>query len=182
MDALTLLQTRQSDPRLISPGPTAEQLEIIKRAAIKVPDHGCIAPWRFIVVEGDARNKLGDIYHQAAVAENQDDRTIERAKELPLRSPMMIIAIADVTENPKVPRIEQVQSAGCAVLAMQQAAFAQGLGGIWRTGYFAQSPAVKAALGCKEDDEIVGYLYLGTPEVDIKKPIRHKPETFFENL
>ena len=91
MDALTLLQTRQSDPRLTAPGPTAEQLEIIKRAAIKVPDHGCIAPWRFIVVEGDARNKLGDIYHQAAVAENQDDRTIERAKELPLRSPMMII-------------------------------------------------------------------------------------------
>ena len=58
MDALTLLQTRQSDPRLTAPGPTAEQLEIIKRAAISA-DHGCIAPWQFIVVEGDARNKLG---------------------------------------------------------------------------------------------------------------------------
>ncbi|EWH07074.1 nitroreductase [Pseudoalteromonas lipolytica SCSIO 04301] len=182
MDALTLLQTRQSDPRLISPGPTEEQLSIIQRAAIKVPDHGCIAPWRFIVVEGEARHKLGEIYHQAAIEEQQDDRVIERAKELPLRAPMVIIAIADVKENPKVPRIEQVQSAGCAVLAMQQAAFAQGLGGIWRTGYFAQSPAVKHALGCKSEDEIVGYLYIGTPEVDIKKPIRHKPDTFFEKL
>lgn len=182
MDALTLLQTRQSDPRLIAPGPSEEQLEIIQRAAIKVPDHGCLAPWRFIVVEGDARHRLGDIYHQAAVAENQDERTVNRAKELPLRAPMIIIAIADVKENPKVPRIEQVQSAGCAVLAMQQAAFAQGLGGIWRTGYFAQSESVKKALNCKIDDEIVGFLYLGTPEVDIKKPIRHKPDTFFERL
>ncbi len=182
MDALTLLQTRQSDPRLIAPGPTAEQLEIIKRAAIKVPDHGCIAPWRFIIVQGDARNKLGQIYYQAAISENQDERTVERAKELPLRSPMLIIAIADIKHNPKVPRIEQVQSAGCAVFAMQQAAYAQGLGGIWRTGYFAQSPTVKAALGCKDDDEIVGFLYLGTPEIDIKKALRHKPETFFENL
>lgn len=182
MDALTLLQTRQSDPRLVTPGPTDEQLDIIKRAALKVPDHGCIAPWRFIVVEGDARNKLGEIYYQAAVAENQDERVIERAKQLPLRSPMMIIAIASVKENPKVPRIEQVQSAGCSVFAMQQAAFAQGLGGIWRTGYFAQSPKVKQALGCNEQDEIVGFLYLGTPEVECKKPVRHQATDFFETL
>ncbi|WOC24736.1 NAD(P)H nitroreductase [Pseudoalteromonas sp. N1230-9] len=182
MDALTLLQTRQSDPRLVAPGPSQEQLSIIKRAALKVPDHGCIAPWRFIVAQGEALHKLGEIYHQAAVAEQQDARTIERAKSLPLRAPMVIIAIANVVDNLKVPRIEQVQSAGCSVLTMQQAAFAQGLGGIWRTGYFAQSPFVKSALGCKEEDEIVGFLYLGTPEVDCKKPVRHEPSRFFENL
>lgn len=59
---------------------------------------------------------------------------------------MIVIAIAKYQEHPKVPRIEQVQSAGCSVLAMQQAAFAQGLGGVWRTGYFAQSAAVKKRL------------------------------------
>ncbi|WP_350585438.1 NAD(P)H nitroreductase [Pseudoalteromonas sp. RB2-MNA-CIBAN-0110] len=182
MNAIELLLTRQSDSKLTEPGPTPEQLDIIKQAALRVPDHGCIAPWQFIVAQGDARNKLGEIYHQSAVAEQQEEKVINRAKELPLRAPMIVIAIAKYQERPKVPRIEQVQSAGCSVLAMQQAAFAQGLGGVWRTGYFAQSSAVKKALNLHEQDEIVGYLYIGTPEVDCKKSPRHKPEHYFSNL
>ncbi|KPH64301.1 nitroreductase [Pseudoalteromonas porphyrae] len=182
MDAIELLLTRQSDPRLIAPGPNDDQLSIIKQAALRVPDHGCIAPWQFIVVEGEGRERLGEIYHQSAIAEQQDEKVINRAKELPLRAPMIIIAIAKYQAHPKVPRVEQVQSAGCAVLAMQQAAFAQGLGGVWRTGYFAQSDAVKGALSLTREDEIVGYLYLGTPAVDCKKSVRHSPEHFFTNL
>ena len=182
MDAIELLLTRQSDPRLIAPAPNNSQLDIIKQAALRVPDHGCLAPWQFIVVAEDARERLGEIYYQSAVAEQQDEKVINRAKELPLRAPMIIIAIAKYQAHPKVPRIEQVQSAGCAVLAMQQAAFAQGMGGVWRTGYFAQSEAVKAALKLDNEDEIVGYLYLGTPEVDCKKAVRHSPEHFFTNL
>jgi nitroreductase len=95
---------------------------------------------------------------------------------------MIIITIAKYQPHPKVPRIEQVQSAGCSVLAMQQAAFAQGLGGIWRTGCFAQSAAVKAFLNLDSQDEIVGYLYLGTPAVDFKRSSRHKIEDFFSYL
>jgi len=182
MDAIELLLTRQSDSKLTEPGPSIEQLNIIKQAALRVPDHGCISPWQFIVVEGQAREKLGSIYHESAVAEQQEDKVINRAKELPLRAPMIIIAIAKYQQHPKVPRIEQVQSAGCSVLAMQQAAFAQGLGGIWRTGYFAQSNAVKLALNLNELDEIVGYLYIGTPAVDCKKSPRHKSETYFTDL
>ena len=182
MDAIELLLTRQSDSKLTEPGPSIEQLNIIKQAALRVPDHGCISPWQFIVVEGQAREKLGSIYHESAVAEQQEDKVINRAKELPLRAPMIIIAIAKYQQHPKVPRIEQVQSAGCSVLAMQQAAFAQGLGGVWRTGYFAQSNAVKLALNLNELDEIVGYLYIGTPAVDCKKSPRHKPETYFTDL
>lgn len=182
MDAIELLLTRQSDSKLTTPGPNLEQLDIIKQAALRVPDHGCIAPWQFIVVEAEAREKLGDIYYQSALAEQQEEKVINRAKELPLRAPMIIIAIAKYQAHPKVPRIEQVQSAGCSVLAMQQAAFAQGLGGVWRTGYFAQSPAVKNALSLNEQDEIVGYLYLGTPVVDCKKSAKHKVEHYFSNL
>jgi len=182
MDAIELLLTRQSDPRLIQPAPNDEQLAIIKQAALRVPDHGCIAPWQFIIVEGEGRDRLGEIYYKSAVTEQQDEKVISRAKELPLRAPMIIIAIAKYQQHPKVPRIEQVQSAGCAVLAMQQAAFAQGLGGVWRTGYFAQSEQVKAQLKLNKLDEIVGYLYLGTPEVDCKKAVKHKPEHFFTNL
>ncbi|MBQ4832329.1 NAD(P)H nitroreductase [Pseudoalteromonas sp. MMG010] len=182
MDAIELLLHRQSDAKLTTPGPCASQLDIIKRAALRVPDHGCIAPWQFIIVQGEARHTLGDIYYKSAQLEQQEEKTINRAKELPLRAPMIIIAIAKYQSHPKVPRIEQVQSAACSVLAMQQAAFAQGLGGIWRTGYFAQSSAVKEALNLSVDDEIVGYLYLGTPEVSCKKSPRHKAEHYFTDL
>jgi nitroreductase len=182
MNAIELLLTRQSDAKLTAPGPNAEQLAVIQQAALRVPDHGGIAPWQFIIVEAEARQKLGEIYYQSAVAEQQAEKVINRAKELPLRAPMIVIAIAKYQAHPKVPRIEQVQSAGCSVLAMQQAAFAQGLGGIWRTGYFAQSVAVKNALNLDEQDEIVGYLYLGTPEVECKKPSRHKTADYFSFL
>ncbi|CAH9055429.1 Putative NAD(P)H nitroreductase YdjA [Pseudoalteromonas holothuriae] len=182
MDAIELLTTRQSDSNLSFPGPSTEQLEVIKKAALKVPDHGGLTPWQFIVVHEQARDKLGEIYHQAAVEEQQGERTISRAKSLPQRAPMIIIAISPYKEHPKVPRIEQIQSAACSVLAMQQAAFAQRLSGVWRTGYYAQSPKVKSLLGLNEQDEIIGYLYLGTPTVDCTKPVRHKPETFFKEL
>jgi len=182
MDAIELLLTRQSDSKLTEPGPSPEQLDIIKQAALRVPDHGCIAPWQFILVQGDARIKLGEMYYQCALAEQQSEKVVNRAKDLPLRAPVIVIAIAKYEEHPKVPRIEQIQSAGCSVLAMQQAAFAQGLGGVWRTGYFAQSNAVKQALNLNELDEIVGYLYIGTPAVDCKKSPRHKPESYFTNL
>ncbi|CAM3972497.1 NAD(P)H nitroreductase [Pseudoalteromonas byunsanensis] len=182
MDAIELLTTRQSDSNLSFPGPSVDQLEIIKKAALKVPDHGGLTPWKFIVVQGEGREKLGEIYHQAAVSENQDERTISRAKELTQRAPMIIIAVSPYQEHPKVPRIEQIESAACSVFAMQQAAFAQHLSGVWRTGYFAQSPKVKSLLGLNEQDEIVGYLYLGTPTVACTKPVRHKAETFFSDL
>jgi nitroreductase len=182
MNAIELLLTRQSDAKLSLPGPTAEQLSIIQQAALRVPDHGGIAPWQFILVEGEARARLGDIYYQSAIAEKQDCKVINRAKELPLRAPLIIIAIAKYEVHPKVPRIEQVQSAACSVLAMQQAAFAQGLGGIWRTGFFAQSATVKNALKLSEQDEIVGYLYIGTPSVVCKKPTRHCVDDYFNAL
>ncbi|ATD06344.1 MULTISPECIES: NAD(P)H nitroreductase [Pseudoalteromonas] len=182
MDAIELLLTRQSDSNLSFPGPNPAQLEIIKKAALKVPDHGGLTPFRFITVEEKGREKLGEIYYQAAVKELQEQRVIDRARQLPERAPMLIIAVSPYQEHPKVPRIEQIQSAGCSVLAMQQAAFAQGLSGVWRTGYFAQSPEVKKQLGLDEKDEIVGYLYLGTPTVQCTKPVRHKPEDFFSSL
>lgn len=182
MDAVELLLTRQSDTRLSFPGPNPAQLDIIQKAALKVPDHGGLSPWQFIVVEEEGRDRLGDIFYQSAVDEQQSEKVINRAKELPHRAPMIIIAIAKYQEHPKVPRIEQVQSAGCAVLTMQQAAFAQGLAGVWRTGYFAQSNAVKTALGLSENDEIVGYLYLGTAVVDCTKPVRHQADDFFSYL
>jgi nitroreductase len=187
MNAIDLLLNRQSDSKLQAPGPTKEQLSIIQQAALKVPDHAALKPWEFIIVEGEKRHKLGEIYYQSAIKnlnpENPvDAKAIQRSKEMPLRAPMIIIAIAKYIEHAKVPRIEQVQSAGCAVMAMHQAAYAQGLAGVWRTGSYASCEHVKTALGLNELDEIVGFLYLGTAASDFVKPHRHDVKAFFSEL
>lgn len=173
MDAITLLTTRQSCARLIEPAPGAEALDLIKQAALRAPDHGGLRPWRFFIAQGKhALGRLGDIFAEAAI---EDDPTIanemlERARQLPLRAPMVIICIAKCNEQAKIPLHEQIQSAACTVMAMQQAAFAQGFGGIWRTGMYAEMDFVKQSLELGEDDEIVGFLYLGTPAV--QRPVR----------
>ena len=177
MDAVTLLTTRYSSARLTEPAPSGEALAIIKQAALQVPDHGHLRPWRFVVVNGrKSLEKLGDIFAEAAVEDDPaiSNDLLERARQLPLRAPMVIVCIAKAVEHAKVPLIEQQQSAACAVMAMQQAAFAQGFGGIWRTGAYAQLDFVKQALELGEDDEIVGFLYLGTPNGEPAK--RHTPD------
>ena len=82
--------------------------------------------------------KLGDIFEQAAIDADMTEKEIERAPQLPKRAPMVIVAIAKYVEHPKVPWVEQVASASCALHAMQMAAVAQGFNGIWRTGSYAQ--------------------------------------------
>lgn len=182
MDALTLLTTRYSSPRLAEPAPKGEALENIKKAALQVPDHGWLHPWRFLIVEGkQALEQLGDIFAEAAAedAPGISAEVQERARQLPLRAPMIIICIAQCIEHAKVPLSEQQQSAACAVMAMQQAAFAQGFGGIWRTGLYAQQEFVKQALGLDDDDEIVGFLYLGTATTEPPKRPELDPDQFF---
>jgi nitroreductase len=167
MDALELLNTRSSTPRLQTPGPNDEHWQIIQNAALRAPDHAGIKPWSFMVFNNEAAQlKLGELFAEALVHGNPDapEAAIEKAKKAPLRAPLVIACIAKCKAHPKVPRIEQVLSAGCAVMAMQQAAFALGYGGVWRTGVNAHNPHMKTLLGLEEIDEIVGYLYLGTPQ------------------
>ena len=177
---MSLLLERSSQPRLEEPAPQDEQLDNIMQAALRAPDHAALTPWRFIVCTGEGRKKLGDIYQKAAIDEGKGDKDIERAAELPLRAPMVIVAITRYQEHPKVPWVEQVASTSCAVHAMQMAAVAQGFGGVWRTGSYAQSDHVKQALNLAEDDEIVGFLYLGTA---VTRPLAKPPKDsadFFE--
>jgi len=184
MDAMTLLTTRYSSSRLTEPAPAGEALQLIKQAALRVPDHGGLRPWRFVVFSGkSALTKLGDIFAEAAL---EDDPTIandllERARQLPLRAPMVIACIARCREHHKVPVSEQVQSAACAAMAMQQAAFAQGFGGIWRTGAYTQYEFVRQTMGLAEDDEIVGYLYLGTCASEMPQRPQLEVSEFFSD-
>ncbi|WP_438766701.1 NAD(P)H nitroreductase [Kushneria sp. TE3] len=163
MDATALLLDRQSHGKLDGPAPTAEQMSMIYRAALRAPDHGELRPWRFVEYTGAGRETLGALFARAEQADNPDvsDKTLDKARSKPLRAPVVIAVVAAVKANHKVPRIEQVISAGCAAHAMLYAAHAQGLGAMWRTGDFAHHRHVHQAMGLGRDDELVGFLYLG---------------------
>ena len=163
---LELLLNRSSQPRLQEPAPDEQQLQHIIHAAMRAPDHGNLTPWKFIVCQNNGLSRLGDIFEQAAIDEQLSEKEVLRAPQLPLRAPMIIIVIARYQASEKVPWIEQVASASCAAYAMQLAANAQGFANIWRTGVYSQSGYVKRALGLAEQDEIVGFLYLGSSAAD----------------
>lgn len=179
MQALDLLLNRRSQPRLQSPAPQAQVLENIMQAALRAPDHASLTPWQFIVCQGEGLTRLGEIYKQAAIAGNKSEKDIERAPQLPVRAPMVIVAISKYQEHAKVPWVEQVASASCAVHSMQMAALTQGFAGVWRTGFYAQDQHVKDALNLQTKDEIVGFLYLGTACTEVlPKPTKNSADYF----
>lgn len=180
MQALDLLLNRRSHPRLTAPAPSGQVLENIMQAALRAPDHASLTPWRFVVFQDKGLIKLGNIFEQAAIEADLGEKQVNRAPQLPLRAPMVIMAIAKYQEHDKVPWIEQVASASCAVHAMQMAAVAQGFAGIWRTGNYAQDASVKAAFGLLEQDEIVGFLYLGTSQIENMPSVKRTTSDYFE--
>lgn len=165
MDALELLLNRRSASRLSEPAPAGKVLEAILHAGMRAPDHGALQPWRFIIVEGEGRQRLSEVLSRAALTVGLDEKGIEKAKQAPFRAPMIITVVAHCDTQSKVPHWEQVVSAGCAVHAMQMAAQAQNFNGIWRSGVWTAQQDVREAFGCREQDEIVGFLYLGTPQL-----------------
>jgi nitroreductase len=165
MDALELLVNRRSASRLAEPAPAGEQLENILRAALRAPDHGTLQPWHFFIIEGEGRERFSALLEKGAMRAEQDEKAIEKARNAPFRAPMIIAVVAKCQPNHKVPVWEQEMSAGCAVMAMQMAAVAQGFNGIWRSGALTDSPVVRDALNCGANDKIVGFLYIGTPQL-----------------
>jgi nitroreductase len=181
MDALELLVNRQSVAKLQFPYPKGESLDRIKAAALRAPDHACLTPWRFIVCCEQGNVRLGELMKQTAVEENWSEKDIERAPLLPLRAPMVIIAISKHIHHEKVPPIEQIASTSCAVYAMQLAAKAQGFDSMWRTGKYAFSEIMKAKLDMLESESIVGFLYLGTAPIQFPRRKPRDTNDYFEH-
>lgn len=178
--ALQLLLERTSSPRLQQPAPSAEQLELLFRAALCAPDHGQIRPWRFLVVEGQGLVELGELYASALLQNNPAASTeqLRRAQAMPLRAPMIIVLIACLQEHPKVPEFEQIIAAGCAGHGILLAAQAMGLGAFWRSGEFCNNAVVANGLGLQENEKLIGFMYLGTPSQPAKPASRPAPAAF----
>lgn len=165
MDAIEALTSRRSPPKLVEPAPSGDELETILGAAIRAPDHGRLRPWRFIVLRGAARERLGQVLAEALKARvpGVPDDVVQREAQKPLRAPLIVVAAAALDEDHKIPVVEQILAAGAATQNIMVAAHAMGFGAMWRTGDGAYDAHVKAALGLKPADAIVGFLYLGTP-------------------
>lgn len=168
MDAMTALKTRQSykADSLSDPAPDDVTLTEILQTATSAPDHGAIRPWRFIVMQGKDRDALGDLFVEALKAKKPDASEEElydlRAK--PMRSPMIVAVYAEIMENhPKVPPVEQICSTAMAAENILLTTHAKGYGAILVTGWMAHDETVKAGLGLASKDELIGFIYLGTP-------------------
>jgi nitroreductase len=178
MDALTALQTRTAAPRLVEPAPAGNDLDNILKAGLRAPDHGMLRPWRFLVVEGEARGKLAELFVAARQPETEEQR--KKLLNAPLSAPMVIIAVATIKNTDKIPAIEQIASTAAAIQNMSVAIHALGFGSIWKTGGVTYDERVNLALGLQATDQIVGYLYVGTATFKDRPVPEHRLEDFVE--
>jgi nitroreductase len=173
MDAMELLKGRASNNKLGEPAPDDAALREILTAALRAPDHAALRPWKILLVRGDARAKLGEIFARIEKENGGDDAEVERARNKPLRAPLVIIVLAIPRENPKAPEIEQVLSAGAVAHGILLGLEAKGFAGSWRTGDVSYDAHFKEALGVRESDHVIAILYAGTatsPAPDAKRP------------
>lgn len=164
-DAIELLRARRSvKPRdMTGPGPSPGDLETILTIGARVPDHGKLAPWRFILFEGEARLRAGEIIARVFAKKNPQASAadIEVEKRRLADAPLVIAVVSFTRPHPKVPPFEQELSAGASAMNIVTAATALGYGACWLTGWFAFDRDVLDGLGLKADEKIAGFVHIG---------------------
>ncbi len=173
-----LLRRRSVKPAQMSaPGPTPAELELILTAAARVPDHKKMVPWRFIVFEGNGRNRFGDVLAEVCAAEEKEPPSAQRLateRSRFLDAPLVVGVISRITSHPGAPDWEQELSAGAACFNLCLAANALGYATNWLTGWYSFSPGVAARLGLARNERVAGFIYIGTakevPE-DRERPV-----------
>jgi nitroreductase len=166
MDLFAAINTRSSAARLTEPVPSQADLTRMLEAAVRAPDHGHMAPWRFLIIEKEARERLADAVAEARKIRTPDatPEALEAERQKIRRAPMIIlVACAAQINHPKIPEIEQMLAVGAAVQNLLLAAHALGYGAVWKTGHGAYDAHVKAALGLQPTDHIIAMVHIGTP-------------------
>ncbi|MFH1524192.1 MAG: nitroreductase [Chloroflexota bacterium] len=151
----------------IKPDPIPRQvIEKLLHAAVQAPNHYKVRPWRFVVITGKSREKLGEVMAQSIKEKTPDlpELALDKERTKPLRSPVLIAVGVDKPSDPRVLEIENVCAAAAAVENLLLAAHAEGLGAKWRTGPAASDPKVKKFLGLEPEQHLIGFIYLGYPE------------------
>ena len=175
--ALALLKTRRSGkPRdMIEPGPDAAQLRAIMEAAIRVPDHGKLSPWRFVIVGADQRDRLAKLLTSAYRTEKPDAGRleIEAMEQFARQAPTLVVALSTPVAGSKIPVWEQELSVGAACMNLLTAAHASGFVGSWLTGWPTYSNAVRDAFG-DAGDKLAGFIFIGSPARELEE--RPRPD------
>ncbi len=184
MDAIDTLMSRNSIPPklLMEPTPDDDALQEILATAVRAPDHGAIQPWRFHIVRGEARTRLSEIFVEALLKRDPDapEDAVTKERNRTSFAPIVIVACAEVTtDNPNVPPVEQIVSTGAAIQNIMNAAHSRGFGTFLATGKNARDPHVKKAFGLADKDELVGFVYLGTPKPGLSGKPRPDAADFY---
>lgn len=181
-EALDLLLSRRSGSakRMKGPGPSEEQIRTLIRAASRVPDHGKLTPWGFLIFKDDARNRFGELLVRA-LKKTEPDATDERVAQERgrfLRAPVVVGVVSRVREGTPIPEWEQTLSAGAVCQTLCIAAHAMGFVANWITEWYAYHPAVREGLGLAAGERIAGFIYLGHPA----EPLEDRPRPSFETV
>lgn len=166
MDALEVIHHRHSHKKVKPDSVPRDLIEKLLDAAAQAPNHYKVRPWRFIVLTGKAREKLGDVMADS-LKERQPEfpqEAFDKARGTPLQAPVVIAVGVEKPSEPKVLEIENICAAAAATENLLLAAEALGLGAKWRTGEWARDPNVKRFLGFDPDQHIIGFIYIGYPE------------------
>ena len=171
MDAIKNILNRKSSKKLTLPYPNKDEMKLIYQAALRAPDHAWLRPSSFIEITGKGLDKISKIFSDYAVdnIENINQEKIKRYKKLPYRAPMIIVLISTIKKHPKVPDIEQILSTAAAAQNILLTLNALNYGAIWRTGTFALNNKIGKYFNLFKNQEILGYLYIGTSEEKSKK-------------
>jgi nitroreductase len=172
-----LLKRRSAKAALLTaPGPTPAELETILTCAARVPDHKKLVPWRFIIFEGEARAKFGELLARTVTAEEKEAPSavrLDAERGRLTRAPTVVAVISRVVPNPGAPEIEQLLSCGAAAFNLCLAANALGYGTCWITEWYSFSETVSKALGLAANERVAGFVYIGTdsaPQEDRERP------------
>ena len=178
---LALLHTRRSGkPRdMIAPGPDGAQLRAIMEAAIRVPDHGKLAPWRFVIIGDGQRDRLAELLTSAYRTEKPDAGRLEleAMEQFARQAPTLVVALSSPVAGSKIPVWEQELSVGAACMNLLTAAHASGFVGSWLTGWPTYSTIVRNAFG-DADDKIAGFIFIGSPARDLEE----RPRPDYDNV
>lgn len=165
----TYLETRRSIPafQMSEPGPSRSEIEEILKLASRVPDHGKLAPWRFIVYSGDVRERISLELADIAMANKPDmaEDMIAVEKSRLTRAPVVIAVVSRAAPHAKIPEWEQVMSAGAVCLNLVMAANAYGYCSNWLSEWFAFDHAAYPVLGVSTDERVAGFIHIGSPKM-----------------